>query len=116
MNAIIISYPSNYDWEDYKEELKAAERGDILNFKVSNFPTKVKEGDRCYIVHKGFIKGWMTICGFSTKEFTCTTTGRKFKGNFIERSGKFHYLEEKIPYKGFQGFRYFDPDDINNNK
>ena len=60
------------------------------------------------LVHNGFVKGWMEIVGFSEQPFVCTTTNRKWDGKFIQRSGPFHYLQEKIPYKGFQGFRYFD--------
>jgi hypothetical protein len=42
----------------------------------------------------------------SEKNFDCTTTGKAWKGKFIERSGPFHKIEP-IQMKGFQGFRYF---------
>ena len=107
--SLIITFPSYTKWEDYEKELrKAANYKYVLNFKVHNFPTGVHKGDKCYIVHNGYIIGWMEIVGFSQKEFTCTTTNKKWDGKFIERSGPFHYIQEKIPYKGFQGFRYFD--------
>lgn len=105
--SIIITLPSDIEWQDYKSELFAAAAGDILNFKVPALPQHVEVGARCYLVHRGYIKGWQTICGFSEKEFVCTTTGKPYKGKFIERTGKFNYLPEPIPYKGFQGFRYF---------
>lgn len=42
-------------------------------------------------------------------EFACKVTGKKWKGNFIYRSGEFHYLPNPKPkMKGFQGFRYYD--------
>ena len=107
--SLIITLPSTTDWNDYEKELrKAANYKYVLNFKVHNFPSGVHKGDKCYIVHKGFVKGWMEIVGFSEKKFTCTTTDKKWEGKFIERSGPFHYIQEQIPYKGFQGFRYFD--------
>lgn len=107
--SIIVTLPSTVKWNDYEQELKKAENyKHVLNFKVVNFPRGITEGDKCYIVHQGFIKGWMKIVGFSEKEFTCSTTKRRWGGKFIERSGPFHYLKETIPYKGFQGFRYFD--------
>lgn len=107
--SLIITLPSTTDWNDYEKELrKAANYKYVLNFKVHNFPSGVHKGDKCYIVHKGFVKGWMEIVGFSEKNFTCTTTDKKWEGKFIERSGPFHYIQEQIPYKGFQGFRYFD--------
>ena len=41
------------------------------------------------------------------KKFICSTTGRKYKGKFIKRSGPFHKITP-IKTKGFQGFRYFN--------
>lgn len=105
-NDIVITIPKSINWEDYSKELKAAENGEILNFKVNNFP-KTKKGNKCYIVHNGTVKGFMHISGLSEKEFKCTTTGKIWKGKFIERTGKFHEVEP-IEMKGFQGFRYFN--------
>ena len=106
--SIVITLPSNIDWEDYEKELaKVADGRHVLNFKVPNFPKGVRIGDRCYMVHRGYVIGWMGIAGMSEKTFNCSTTGKKWTGRFIERSGRFHYLDEKIPMKGFQGFRYF---------
>lgn len=107
--SIIITLPSSVTWKNYEDELKNVENyKQVLNFKVSHFPKGIHAGDKCYVVHQGFVKGWMEIVGFSEKQFTCSTTKKKWDGKFIERSGPFHYLNEKIPYKGFQGFRYFD--------
>lgn len=105
MKDIIITIPKSIKWEDYKHELNAAENGEILNFKVNNFP-KTGTGCKCYICHNGFIVGYHIISGMSEKEFQCTTTGNMWKGKFIERTGKFHQIKP-IEYKGFQGFRYF---------
>ncbi len=107
--SLIITLPSKVRWDDYENELKkVANYKRVINFKVPNFPKGIHKGDKCYIVHNGFVKGWMEIVGFSEQPFICTTTNKKWDGKFIQRSGPFHYLEEKIPYKGFQGFRYFD--------
>jgi len=107
--SIIITLPSQIRWRDYEEELKKVENySQVLNFKVPHFPKGINKGDKCYIVHQGFVKGWMEIVGFSEKQFVCSTSNKKWDGKFIERSGPFHYLNEKIPYKGFQGYRYFD--------
>lgn len=105
---IMITLPSVVDWGAYERELaKVADYREVMNFKVSHFPRGVRKGSRCYIVHKGAVKGWMEIVGFSTKKFDCSTTGKEWDGNFIERSGPFHYLKQEIPMRGFQGFRYF---------
>jgi len=107
--SLIVTLPSTTRWSDYEKELrKVANYKNVLNFKVHNFPNGIHKGDKCYVVYKGFIRGWMEIVGFSEQSFTCTTTNRKWEGKFIQRSGPFHYIEEEIPYKGFQGFRYFD--------
>ena len=104
---IIITLPSKTKWEDYKNELLKVENGEAeLNFKVSNFPVNCKEGNRCYLVHKNKIVGWMKIIGFEEKEFVCEVTGKKWIGKFIKRSGKFTELKPHIPMKGFRGFKY----------
>jgi len=104
---LIITLPTNIEWSDYEKELKEVEDGrSVMNFKVSNFPTKTAVGKKCFICYRGNILGWMEIVGFSEKEFGCSTTGIPWKGKFVERSGKFNYLKEPVPMKGFQGFRY----------
>ena len=103
---IIITVPKNIDWSDYQKEIDAVADGkQIMNFKVNNFP-KTEIGAKCYVLHDGFIRGYMIISGLSEKEFDCTTTGKKWKGKFIERTGKFYPIKP-IAMKGFQGFRYF---------
>lgn len=103
---IIITIPKTIKWSEYQKELEAAENGEILNFKVNILP-KTKIGNRCYICYDGNIIGYHIISGITNKEFKCSTTGKDWKGNFIERTGKFHEIN-KIPMKGFQGFRYFN--------
>lgn len=103
---IIVTIPKSIQWKDYEKELISVEDyKQVMNFKVNNFP-KTKVGSKCYLLYNGFIIGWMEIVGISEKEFTCSTTGIKWKGKFIERSGPFHKIQP-IQMKGFQGFRYF---------
>jgi len=106
MRDIIITVPKKISWEEYEKELNQVKDWKyIMSFKVSNFPDTGK-GKKCYIVHDGFIKGWMIITGMKEKKFTCQTTGKEWAGKFIERSGPFNYLKTPIEMKGFQGFRY----------
>ena len=93
-------------WKDYRHELARAGSGEVMNFKVSHFPKNASVGNRCYVLHDGHIRGWMKITGFSEKSFTCTITGNKMSGKFIERSGLFHPIR-LIKAAGFQGFRYY---------
>ncbi|UVX33258.1 MAG: protein of unknown function (DUF1489) [Bacteriophage sp.] len=107
--AIVVTLPSSEQWEDYQKEMDAVkDYSQVMNFKVPFFPKGINKGDKCYIVHDGKVKGWMEVVGMEEKEFTCSTTGRKWMGKFIMRSGPFHPLEREIPMKGFQGFRYFN--------
>lgn len=105
---IIITIPKTTKWEDYEKELESVKTGEVcMGFKVSQLPKTKPE--RCYVCYKGEIMGWMNVMGMLNDEFACEVTGKKWKGNFIYRSGEFHYLPNPKPkMKGFQGFRYYD--------
>lgn len=114
---IIITIPQSISWKEYEKELKAVEDGtQVMYFRVPNLPKKANIGDRCYICYRHLVVGWMEIVYIGqAPTFECTTTGTQWPaGNYIGRSGKFHYL--KNPgitgggYPGFQGFRYADPE------
>ena len=106
--AIIITLPKSVKWDDYEKELDAVkDYKQVMNYKVSSIPKDIDQIKRCYLVHDGFIKGWQEIVGHEKgKTFDCTTTGKNWSGNFIQRSGPFHYLIKPIPMKGFMGWRY----------
>jgi hypothetical protein len=115
MRDIIITLPATIAWADYEKELaNVRDNGDILNFKIPSVPKEAKPGARCYLVHKGFIRGWMTITHIGKRSaFTCQTTGIPFKaGIYVQRAGMFHPLQTPVPHKGFQGFRYFEPSQV----
>lgn len=105
---IVVTIPKSTEWEVYEKELDAAALGETMRFKVSSLPKRSSVGDRCYVVWDGLVRGWMRISGFYEGKFRCTTTGRIWRGKFIERTGHFTRLEEPIPYLGFQGWRYFE--------
>ena len=104
----IITLPSKIKWEDYEKELdKVKNFEENMFFKVPTKPKQLNIGDKCYLVHQGFVKGWMQVMGIWKIEFDCTTTGKKWPaGIYIARSGPFHELKTPIPMKGFQGYRY----------
>lgn len=111
MRGLLITLPASVKWEDYEKELKAVEDGIlVMNFKVPFLPKDTEGIERVYMVHRGNIVGWMKFSGVCSKEFICTTTGRPWKGNFIQRTGRFHYIDP-IPCRGFQGFRYYEYDE-----
>ena len=107
MSDIIITIPKTTLWEDYKKELDRAANDGCLNFKVSNFPKDTKVGDKCFVVHDGKVKGYMIICGFEEKTFSCTTTTKVWSGKFIVRSGEFFKMDSEVSMTGFQGWKYY---------
>lgn len=106
----VVTVPKTTSWSDYEQELKAVVDGDqIMNYRVHLFPKEMRVGDRCFVVHDGSVRGWMTIVGLvsSPKPWRCTTTGHVWpEGNYIQRSGVFHPMKG-LEMKGFQGIRKF---------
>ena len=108
MSAICITIPKSIKWEDYQKELAAVEdESQEMNYRIPTLPKDVQVGDKCYICHDGYIKGWMKISFIGKRDgFQCTTTGENWDdGYYVSRTGKFHYLKEPIPMKGFMGYR-----------
>jgi hypothetical protein len=102
---IVVTLPASVEWFDYEKELEAVRDGSQqMHFRVPSLP-RVKAGDPCYVVHRGHVRGWMAVSGTKRGGFDCTTTGRRWDGNFVSRSGPFHPIEP-VPMRGFQGFRY----------
>lgn len=105
---ILITIPAKIKWSDYEKELEAVKDcKQVMNFKVPSRPN-VKAMDKCYLLHKGFIVGWMNIMGVVSHSFDCTTTKKHYEGIFVQRCGTFNYLEKPVKMKGFQGYRYID--------
>lgn len=105
----IVTLPKKTPWSQYLDELKAAENGEALNYKVACFPRDMKEGDRLYITWNGQVRGWMTISRLlaRTEGFVCSSTGIAWKpGCYIQRTGKFHTVSPLL-YPGFRGVRRF---------
>lgn len=104
---IVITLPKNIKWSDYRKELEPVKNYDgALNYCIKELP-KVKKGDRAYLLWNGYIRGWQEIVGVKKDySFKCEVTGRQWRGNFVLRSGPFHYFYEPFPMKGFRGFIY----------
>lgn len=106
---IIITVPQTIPWEEYEKELKTVrDESQQMFFKVPFLPKKTNVGDRCYVCYRGAVLGYMFISHLGyINGFQCTTTNEQWDdGYYIGRTGKFHWLVDPIPYKGFQGFRY----------
>ena len=106
---LIITIPKKIKWGDYEKEIETVKDGSqMMLFRVPFKPKHDLIGERCYICHDGYIKGWMKVVDVIYSDgFTCTTTGNVWpEGWYICRSGEFHYLSDPIPMKGFRGIRY----------
>ena len=111
---ILVTLPKFIEWEEYQKEIATVvDRLMEMRYKVSQLPLRCLIGDRCYLIHKNLIQGWMEVTGFHRGQFQCSATGQSWKGNFITRSGKFHHLQNLIYFPGFQGFRYI-PEALSN--
>lgn len=111
MANICITLPKSTKWSDYEKELDKVKDGkEEMNFRLPTLPRDVHPGDRCYVCHDGFVKGWMEITNIGKRDgFDCSTTGKQWNdGIYVSRSGEFHYLDKPIPMKGFQGYRKMD--------
>lgn len=108
---IVITLPQKIEWADYQRELDAVADGNgVLNYRIpgTSFTLDTVKGNRCYLVWRGAVRGWMEITGVDCKGegFTCMTTGKWWPpGVYIQRSGLFHYLAEPIFMRGFRGWR-----------
>lgn len=103
---IFIALPKKIKWKDYKDELYNAENGQEMLFKVPFLPKHTSIGNRCYVIWRNKCMGWMKVSNLYSGKFTCTTTGKKWDGNFIARTGKFNYVNDDVHYDSFRGFKY----------
>jgi len=107
----VITLPQKVEWSDYKRELDdvLSTPGMVMNYRVARFPKDMRIGDRCFVVHRGKVRGWMKIVGMKDwpNGFTCQTTGAEWRpGKYIQRAGTFMFVDGP-EMKGFQGIRRY---------
>lgn len=107
-----LTLPQTVAWEDYERELAAVrDRTAVLNYRVRYAPKGMRAGDRCYLVWRGRVRGWMEVTDVVYHEvgFTCLTTGAQWPpGYYIQRSGPFHHVEgpEMTGFRGVRGYQH----------
>jgi len=108
----VVTLPKSSEWSDYQKEIDTVKDGSVsMNFRVSGFPKELKSGDRCYLVWRGRVRGWMKVVGtvWAKTDWRCFTTGKRWPaGRYVQRSGPFHEVDGP-EMKGFQGIRKFNP-------
>jgi len=109
----LITIPQQITWEAYQRELDVVKKEHcvtFLNYKVPFIPREFRRGDRCFVVWRGQVRGWM-ICWDSfkaDKPWACETSGTWWgAGSYIQRYGEFYALKDGEAIKGFQGIRRY---------
>lgn len=107
----IITLPQKVRWGDYEKELACVRSGEQQMFyRLPHIPKGLDVNDRCFIVWRGAVRGWMRISGFTrySPPFTCTTTGVRWpEGAYLIRKGEFHLPLRDHWVRGFRGIRKF---------
>jgi hypothetical protein len=107
----IITLPQTVEWHDYERELAAVrDRTSVLNYRVHRPPKAMRAGDRCFLVWRGRVRGWMEIVGVveHPEGFTCQTTGAYWRpGTYVQRAGEFHVVDGP-DIAGFRGVRGYE--------
>lgn len=113
MRCWALTLPQRIEWADYGRELTAVADGkSVMNYRTARAPKDMKPGDRCYVVHRGRVRGWMAVTDVVNRDepWTCSTTGAQWPaGTYVQRSGPFHPVEHDWPMQGFRGVRSVAP-------
>lgn len=130
---VAITIPKTTSWETWLEEARSASSGcgrtretakggepfgnaqGKLRYHIGRKPKKLRAGERCFVLHDGFLRGFHYVkkisysCGLK-----CEVAGKSWpEGYYLVRSGRFFQLEDPIAMKGFRGFRYVEvPRDV----
>ena len=104
----IITLPKSISWTDYQRELDAVKDFTaVMNYRLP-FRAGVKRGDRCFLVWRGYVRGWMRVTAdlnSCQQGFVCGITHKEWPAGFyIHRSGPFHYTEP-LKMSGFRGIK-----------
>jgi hypothetical protein len=109
MSDIIITWPKRRALESYLEELKKAWlAGRVIGYRVASRPN-VEEGDRCYVVHSGKLRGWNEIFAVEYRgDVIDPLTHKPMRpGYYIIRDAEWHPCPEPLKEMvGFRGYRY----------
>lgn len=111
---ILVTTPLKDSENAAKEALACIQANGGYYFRsMPKRPANLEIGSKIFYVDKGYIRGFAVVESVSeisyTDEQICSTSGKRFKGNFklLMRADSWQWIKP-IPHKGFQGFRYFD--------
>lgn len=100
---ILVTTPKS-EIDNSKKEAESCDEW----FRVFKFKPKVNINEKIYFVQNGEIIGYGIIFEIQpTEDYEkCEETDREWWGDWVIRYHDWHWLKEKIKYKGFQGIRY----------
>ena len=108
---ILVTTPKS-EIDNSRREGEAVEAEGGCWFRTFRFRPKVQSGDKIYFVEDGRIRGYGIIFNvFQADESQdCDITGRQWgrPGDWVVCYKDWHWLENPVPLKGFQGFRYVE--------
>ena len=76
-------------------------------WSLKHIPQKLKEGERVYFIENGYIKYYHIYLGW-VRDFTCEVTNRFWPGINLQLQYPEVPLQNPIPMRGFQNFRYLE--------
>lgn len=108
MSDWVITLPQKIEWIQYQNELLDVEDGQyVMNYRLPHKPS-AQVGDRCFLVWRGKVRGWMHVVGIRDCGFMCHATEKVWpEGWYLQRSGRFNYISPQPEMKGFRGIRRY---------
>lgn len=110
---IIVTTPKS-EMETAKQEAKQVQKegGGLYFRRFQRLPAQLNVGDKIFYTENGYVRGFATVSHIERQHGRgCDTTGRTYpEGYYVFMDASTWKWISPIPYKGFQGFRYFNQD------
>ena len=110
---IIVTTPKSQMANAAKEAEDCKKAGGGYYFRrLNRYPKRLRLGDRVWYVEDGYIRGFAVAVRFisSNVEIECDTTNAIYPpGTYVFMTAEFWKWIKPIPYRGFQGWRYYTP-------
>lgn len=108
---IIVTTPKT-ETETSKQEAEKIKKdgGGVYFRRFTRLPCNLNIGDKVFYTENGYIRGFAVVSNIvQSHTMTCDTTERQYsKGHYVVMDASSWKWIEPIPYKSFQGFRYFN--------
>ena len=110
--SILVTTPKNQMDVAAQEARECIASGGGSYFRrFTRKPQKLSEGTRIFYVEDGYVRGFATVSeAFDSDDgMGCETTGRAWPPGFyaVMPADSWEWIQP-LPFKGFQGWRYFD--------